>query len=340
MARQQNAGQKKRVTSYDVARVAGVSQSAVSRAFRPGLSVSDKTKAKVMKAAKKLGYKPNAIARMLITQRSGMVAVIISSISNLVYPELLSRVTDQLSARGVRVLLFTLDESSQLEELLEQIWTFQVDGVIALTAHFDHRDITKFEEHDIPVVLYNRQVPDHPVNTVCVDHAQGIRQLVDLLVEAGNRRFLVLSGPPDSDVANERRRFALEQLGEHGFTDVPVLYGDFSYQSGKDCFAQWMQDHDAPDAVICSNDTMAIGCIDQARGTHGIEVPQQMSVVGFDGMYAAFWTGYELTTVRQPVNQMAKAAADILMERIDNPEAPPEKRVLAGTLIRGKSARA
>ncbi len=111
MAKQHNAGSKKRVTSYDVARVAGVSQSAVSRAFRPGLSVSDKTKAKVMKAAKKLGYKPNAIARMLITQRSGMVAVIISSISNLVYPELLSRVTDQLSARGVRVLLFTLDES-------------------------------------------------------------------------------------------------------------------------------------------------------------------------------------------------------------------------------------
>jgi DNA-binding LacI/PurR family transcriptional regulator len=339
MAKQQNAGSKKRVTSYDVARVAGVSQSAVSRAFRPGLSVSGKTKAKVMKAAKKLGYKPNAIARMLITQRSGMVAVIISSISNLVYPELLSRVTDQLSARGVRVLLFTLDESSKLEELLEQIWTFQVDGVIALTAHFDHRDIAQFEEHNIPVVLYNRQVPDHPVNTVCVDHSQGIRQLIDLLVEGGNRRFLVLSGPPDSDVANERRQIALAQLGEHGFKDVPVLYGDFSYQSGKDCFAKWMQDHDAPDAVVCSNDTMAIGCIDQARGTHGIEVPGQMSVVGFDGMYAAFWTGYELTTVRQPVNQMAKAAVDILMERIDNPEAPPEKRVLAGALIRGKSAR-
>lgn len=340
MAKQHNAGSKKRVTSYDVARVAGVSQSAVSRAFRPGLSVSDKTKAKVMKAAKKLGYKPNAIARMLITQRSGMVAVIISSISNLVYPELLSRVTDQLSARGVRVLLFTLDESSQLEEILEQIWTFQVDGVIALTAHFDHRDIAQFEEHSIPVVLYNRQVPDHPVNTVCVDHTQGIRQLIDLLVEAGNQSFLVLSGPADSDVANERRRIALEQLGENGFKDAPVLYGDYSYQSGKDCFAEWMKDHDAPDAVVCSNDTMAIGCIDEARGTHGIDVPGQMSVVGFDGMYAAFWTGYELTTVRQPVNQMAKAAVDILMERVENPEAPPEKRVLAGTLIRGKSARA
>lgn len=334
-----SAGSRKRVTSYDVARAAGVSQSAVSRAFRPGLSVSAKTRDKVMKAAKKLGYKPNAIARMLITQRSGMVAVIISSISNLIYPELLSKVTDRLSDRGVRVLLFTLDESSQLEGLLEQIWTFQVDGVIALTAHFDHRDIAQFEEHQIPVVLYNRQVPDHPVNTVCVDHAQGITQLIDLLVGSGSERFLVLSGPTDSDVANERRVIALNRLAELGFRDLPVLCGDFSYQSGKACLAEWLADNEPPDAVICSNDTMAIGCVDEARN-HGIRIPEDMAVVGFDGIHAAFWSGYELTTVRQPVNQMAKAAVDILMERIENPEAPPEKRVLAGQLVKGKTTRA
>jgi len=335
----QHSNGRKRVTSYDVARVAGVSQSAVSRAFRPGLSVSLKTREKVMKAAKKLGYKPNAIARMLITQRSGMVAVIISSISNLIYPELLSRITDQLSEKGVRVLLFTLDESSLLEELLEQVWTFQVDGVIALTAHFDHEDIAQFEEHHIPVVLYNREVPDHPVNTVSVDHGQGIRQLVDMLLAAGHQEFLVLSGPIDSDVANIRREIALDQLSRNGIENVPVMYGDFSYQSGKDCFAEWMKQHDAPDAVICSNDTMAIGCIDEARSAWSLEVPAQLSVVGFDGIHAAFWTGYELTTVRQPVNQMARAAVEILMDRIENPEAPPEKRVLAGFLVKGSSAR-
>ena len=334
-----NNNKKKRVTSYDVARVAGVSQSAVSRAFRPGLRVSTKTKDKVMKAAKKLGYKPNAIARMLITQRSGMVAVIISSNSNLVYPELLSRLTEQLSEKNVKVLLFTLDGSDQLEELLEQVWTYQVDGVIALAAHFDYRDIAQFEQHQIPVVLYNRQVLDHPVNTVCVDHEQGIRQLIDLLVEDGNKKFLVLSGPTESDVANDRRNIALQNLSRHGFENIPVLYGDYSYQSGKDCFAEWMQDHDAPDAVICSNDTMAIGCMDEVRGAQGLKIPQQVSVVGFDGIHAAFWSGYDLTTIRQPVNQMAKAAVSILMERIENPDSPPEKRVLSGSLILGSSAR-
>jgi DNA-binding LacI/PurR family transcriptional regulator len=311
----------------------------VSRAFRPGLSVSAKTKEKVMKAAKKLGYKPNAIARMLITQRSGMVAVIISSISNLIYPELLSRLTDNLSKQNIKVLLFTLDASEQLDDLLEQIWTYQVDGVIALAAHFDYRDITQFEQHSIPVVLYNRQVLDHPVNTVCVDHEQGIRQLVDLLIGGGSKNFLVLSGPTDSDVANDRRNIALQHLSRHGFEDVPVLYGDFSYQSGKDCFAEWMAEHDAPDAVICSNDSMAIGCIDEARGGHDLKIPQQVSVVGFDGIHAAFWSGYELTTIRQPVNQMARAVVSILMERIEHPDAPPEKRVLAGSLIQGTSTR-
>jgi DNA-binding LacI/PurR family transcriptional regulator len=334
-----NNTRKKRVTSYDVARVAGVSQSAVSRAFRPGLSVSTKTKDKVMKAAKKLGYKPNAIARMLITQRSGMVAVIISSISNLSYPEVLSRLTDSLTEQNVKVLLFTLDRSEQLEEILEQIWTYQVDGVIALAAHFDYRDITQFEQHNVPVVLYNRQVVDHPVNTVCVDHEQGIRQLVDLLITGGSKSFLVLSGPTYSDVANERRNIAIQHLSRCGFDDVPILYGDFSYESGKECFAEWMADHDAPDAVICSNDSMAIGCMDEARGGHGLKIPEQISVVGFDGIHAAFWSGYELTTIRQPVNQMAKAAVSILIERIENSEAPPEKRVLAGSLIKGSSAR-
>lgn len=330
---------KKRVTSYDVAKVAGVSQSAVSRAFRPGLSVSAKTKDKVMKAANKLGYTPNAIARMLITQRSGMVAVIISSMSNLVYPELLSRLTANLAEQGVKVLLFTLDAAEQLESLLEQIWTYQVDGVIALAAHFDYSDIAKFNEHDIPFVLYNRQVISHGVNSVSVDHEQGIMQLVDLLIETGNKNFLVLSGPQDSDVANVRREIALSNLARHGLNDIPVLFGDFTYESGRDCFSNWMKDHPAPDAVICSNDSMAIGCMGEARKVHGLKIPEQLSVVGFDGIHAASWSGYELTTIRQPVNQMARAAVGILMDHINEPGTPAEKRVLSGSLVRGTSTR-
>jgi DNA-binding LacI/PurR family transcriptional regulator len=174
---------------------------------------------------------------------------------------------------------------------------------------------------------------------VFCDHERGIQQLVKGLVDSGHKRFLVLSGPEFSEVANDRREIALKHLKAEGFQDTPVLYGDFSYQSGRDCFAEWMSGHEAPDAVICSNDMMAIGCIDEARSRHGLSIPGQVSVVGFDGFDAAGLDSYNLTTIRQPVDQMAKAAVSILLERIESPDHPPEMRVLAGEFIRGNSAR-
>lgn len=329
----------KKVTSYDVAREAGVSQSAVSRVFRPGLSVSQKTRDKVMETANKMGYRPNAIARMLITKQSGMVAVIVSSRANVNYPEVLSQVSKQLATRNKRVLLFTLDDADELDELAEQIWTFQVDGVIALAAHFESDRLAQFEEHKIPVVLYNRNVPGAMANTVCCNHELGIKQLIDELQLSNPKNYLVLSGPKDSDVANERREIALNLLQQYGIEDVSVLYGDYSYQSGRDCLAQWLANNPTPDAVICSNDTMAIGVIDEARENHGIHVPNDMSVVGFDGITSSAWQSYQITTIKQPLEQLVKASVEMLLDHIENPDAPPEARVLTGALIKGNSVK-
>jgi DNA-binding LacI/PurR family transcriptional regulator len=329
----------KNVTSYDVAREAGVSQSAVSRVFRPGLSVSKKTRDKVMETANRMGYRPNAIARMLITKQSGMVAVIVSSRANVNYPEVLSQVSKQLAAQNKRVLLFTLDDPNGIDELFEQIWTFQVDGVIALAAHFESHRLAQFEEHDIPVVLYNRNVPDAMANTVCCNHDLGIKQLITELEKNNPKKYLVLSGPKDSDVANERREIAVKLLKQFAVEDVSILYGDYSYQSGRDCLAKWLQNNPAPDAIICSNDTMAIGVIDEARENHGIHIPNDISVVGFDGITSSAWKSYQITTIKQPLEQLVKAAVEILLERIKNPDSPPEARVLTGSLIKGNSVK-
>jgi DNA-binding LacI/PurR family transcriptional regulator len=329
----------KQVTSYDVAREAGVSQSAVSRVFRPGLSVSTKTREKVTAVANKMGYRPNAIARMLITKQSGIVAVIVSSRANVNYPEVLSQVSKQLAARNKRVLLFTLDDAEGVDDLIEQIWTFQVDGVIALAAHFESQRLAQFEQHKIPVVLYNRNVPDALTNTVCCNHERGIKQLLGELILSNPKSYLVLSGPKDSDVANERRKITLDLLEKSGEKVVHVLYGDFTYQSGRDCIAQWLEKHPAPDAVVCSNDSMAIGVIDEVRENHNIHIPNDMSVVGFDGIASSAWQSYQITTVKQPVEQLVKAAVDMLLEHIKNPDSPPEARVLTGTLIKGNSVR-
>jgi len=329
----------KKVTSYDVAREAGVSQSAVSRVFRPGLSVSQKTRDKVMATANEMGYRPNAIARMLITKQSGMVAVIVSSRANVNYPEVLSQVSKQLAARNKRVLLFTLDDVEGLDELFEQILTFQVDGVIALAAHFESHRLAQFEKHEIPVVLYNRNVPDAMANTVCCNHEQGIKQLITELEKNNPKKYLLLSGPEDSDVANERREIAIKLLEQFGVKDVSILYGDYSYQSGRDCLAKWLQHNPAPDAIICSNDTMAIGVIDEARENHDIHIPNDISVVGFDGITSSAWQSYQITTIKQPVEKLVKAAVEMLLEHIENPDSPPEARVLTGALIKGNSVR-
>ena len=327
----------KRVTSYDVAEVAGVSQSAVSRVFQKGRSVSDKTREKVLATANELGYKPNAIARMLITKHSGMVAVILSSRVNLIYPEVLSLLNKRLSEKNERVLLFNLDDAAGLDDILEHIWTFQVDGVIAIAAHFDNESINKFKQHQIPVVLYNRRVAGHSASSVCCNHEQGIFELVDILHNFEHKNYLVLAGPEESDVAQERCELALKALSNKGINNVPIEYGDFSYASGRQAFLSYMASHSAPTAVVCSNDTMAIGVIDEARENYGLRVPEDLSVVGFDGVNAVFWHSYQLTTVKQPIEQMTKAAVDILLEQIALPENPAQLRVWSGTLIQGNT---
>jgi DNA-binding LacI/PurR family transcriptional regulator len=328
---------KKRVTSYDVAKAAGVSQSAVSRVYVEGRSVSKKTKEMVLATARELGYKPNAIARMLITKRTGMVAVILSSRANLIYPEVLSLLNKRLSEKNERVLLFNLDDAAGLDDILEQIWTFQVDGVIALAAHFDNDSIEKFKVHNIPVVLYNRRVSGHSASSVCCNHEQGISQLVDILDDFGHKQFLVLAGPSESDVARERLECAIKALSSKGYNDVPIKYGDFSYDSGRLTFAAAMHSNNVPTAVICSNDTMAIGVIDEARKKFGLRIPEDLSVVGFDGVNAVFWYSYQLTTVKQPLEQMTKAAVDILLEQIESPENPAQLRLWSGSLIEGNT---
>ena len=325
------------VTSYDVALRAGVSQSAVSRCFKPGASVSKKMRDRVMKVSLELGYQPNAIARSLITRRSGMVAVIISNLTNLYYPEVLSELTQRFSERGARVLLFTLQRESEIDDILEQVWRYRVDGVVA-AARLSREQVEQFDRHHVPFVFYNRYFQDHPVNAVCCDQEGGARLLVNRLHAAGHRRFGVIGGPPDSAVGAERTRGAMARLAELGLAGVPMAAGDFGYERGREALRELMK-RGSYDAIIAANDVTAIGAMDAARFEFGLTVPQQLSIVGFDGVGPASWSSYSLTTVRQPVRRMAEAAVAMLMDRIEQPGTSPEKRVFAGILLDGGSAR-
>ncbi len=335
----QSKTERRRATSYDVAELAGVSQSAVSRVFQDGASASQAMRDRVVAAADKLGYRPNAIARGLITQRSNMVAVVISKLTNLYYPEVLVQLTQRFSERGVRVLLFALERESDSGSAVEQMLQYRVDGIIT-AAMFTPAELKTIENSQIPVVFYNRTSQDQLISSVRCDQEEGERWLVDELVNAGHRSFGIVEGPADSVVSIQRKMGALNELAAMGIDDITTVSGDFGYETGRMCFREMVEKRGSPpDAVIAANDVMAIGCIDEARVAFGLDVPGEISIVGFDGVGPARYAAYNVTTVRQPVQRMTEAAASMLLERIDNPELSPEKRAFSGIPIRGNSAR-
>ncbi len=325
-------------TSYDVARRAGVSQSAVSRCFKQGASVAPRTREKILAAARELNYFPNAIAQGLITRRSNLVAVIISNLTNLYYPEVLAELTQRLSAQGIRVLLFSLAAESDVDEVLDQVWRYRVDGaIVAARLHPDQ--LAAFADRGVPVVLYNRIGEGVPVASVCCDSVSGEHALVEALVDGDHQVFGIIAGPADSYVGEERVEAARQRLQQLG-RDCRIVRGNIDYGSGDAGLKQLMQMTDRKlDALICANDLMAIGAIDSARINFGIEVPRSLSVVGFDGVGPATWLAYQLTTIRQPVRRMTEAAVAMLIERIERPELSPEQRLFAGELLPGSSAR-
>ena len=327
-----------RATSYDVARHAGVSQSAVSRCFKPGASVALRTRERILASARELNYYPNAIAQGLITRRSNMVAIIISNLTNLYYPEVLAELTQRLSAQGIRVLLFSLAAESDVDEVLDQVWRYSVDGAI-VAARLHPEQLAAFADRGVPVVLYNRIGEGIPVASVCCDSVSGEHALVDALVASDHQVFGIISGPSDSYVGEERVEAARRRLQQLGRSCL-IVRGNFDYASGDAALRELMRQTDRKmDAVICANDLMAIGVIDSARTNFGIAVPHDLSVVGFDGVGPATWLAYQVATIRQPVRRMTEAAVAMLLERIERPDLSAEQRLFPGELLPGSSAR-
>ena len=328
----------RRATSKDLARRAGVSQSAVSRSFGPNGSIAPATRERILKAAVELGYKPNALAQGLISRRTNLVAVILSSLTALHNPEILVQLSHRLTRHDLRMLLFSLDAEGDVDGVLDQVWRHSVDGVIC-AAHLTDARIAQFDGNGVPLVLFNRAGGRLPATSVGCDSVSGQHELVDRLLAAGHRRFAIIAGPSDSYVGEERRRAALARLEEAGIADVPMRRGDYGHASGTEAMMALAADRRGIDAVIAVNDLMAIGAIDAARERLALHIPDDLSIVGFDGSDPAIWASYQVTSIRQPMKRMTEAAVEMLVERIGNPRAPAERRLFAGEFLSGKSAR-
>jgi DNA-binding LacI/PurR family transcriptional regulator len=331
--------ESRRVTSYDVAMLAGVSQSAVSRCFKPGASVSKATHARVMLAAGALDYTPNAAARSLITRRSNLVAVLVSQLVSTQSPEVLAELSRQFALRGKRILLFSLSDTDDVDLTLADIWRYQVDGAV-VAAQLSNQQVAEFERRHVPLVLFNRNLRHKSVNAIVCDQVEAARVMVARLAAAGHKRFAMIDGPHDSSIAQERKRGVAERLAELGLAPPLTVCGNYDYASGARGLREIVERLGGlPDAIICASDVMAIGCLDTARHDLGIRVPEQMSVTGFDGIGAGAWLSYRLTTLRQPLQHMALASVEMLSGLIDDHGAGPERRVFSASIVEGATAR-
>ena len=325
-------------TSYDVARLAGVSQSAVSRCFKPTGSISEKTRLKVLAAAAELNYAPNAIARSLITRRSNIVAVLITETSTRHTPEILFQLNVELLRRGLHLLLFSITQEMGAGDVIAEVLRYKVDGVIACTT-LPNEQIQLCNQRGIPVVLYNRVAPTQNACSVSCDHVNANRDIADRLYRSGHRRFAFLAGGAGAPVSVQRQQGFVGRLQELGINDIAIAVGDFSYESGQACLVELMQRDRPASAVVCANDGMALGAMDAARFDCGLRVPEDVSIIGFDDVSSARRPPYQLTTVRQPVEELARHVVQMLVERVEDTQLAPSVLLLPGELMVRKSAR-
>lgn len=328
-------------TTYDVARLAGVSQSAVSRTFTPGASVAPATRARVLEAAEALGYRPNLIARSLITRRSRIIGVAVGYLHNQFYPRVLEALSDRLQAAGYHLLLFTAPQDGDADPQLEEVMRYRVDGLVLASATLSSRLAAECKANGVPVVLINRTTRGAGIESVTGDNLAGGRAIAEFLVAGGHERFAFVAGLANSSTNRDRERGFREGLAAHGVKRIERAVGNYDFEQASKAADALFAGRRArrPDAVFCANDHMAIAVMDAIRHRHGLRVPEDVSVVGFDDAGPASWPSYQLTTFSQPVEAMVDATVRLLESRLAKPDLPPRRVVVPGELVVRSSAR-
>jgi len=306
----------KRATSKDVAREAGVSQSTVSRVFNSsGINVSERKKKIILEAAEKLGYRPSQIARSLNAQSTKIIGFVMREFGNVFYMQALSLFTEKLQDAGYSVMIFNLKDDYQVERNLQTALEYQVAGLIITSATISSPLVEGCIKYKTPVFLFNRISEGINVNTVCCDNIDGGRAVADFLVDRGHRRFAYISGEAGSSTNRDRRRGFLEQLKQRGIEEVLEVAGDYSYESGFNAAEQVVSAR--CDGVFCAADAMAMGFIDYIKYRTELSVPEDISVVGFDGLPLQNDIHYSLTSFQQPLERMVDKTVEGLLDKID-----------------------
>ncbi len=323
------------VGSEDVARLAGVSRSAVSRAFTEGAYIAEGTKAKVLEAARVLGYRPNAIARSLSGRRTGIIGIVLGQLENPFYAEILEALTKLLQARGLAPLLF-LSDPENMDELVSTLLTYQVDGVLLPAATLSSRMAVQCERSGTPVVLVNRYSRHENISSVAGDNLGGGASVAELFIRQGIRRIAYIGGLPDTSSDNDREQGFRMTLSANGIVPIAAVPGYYTHEGGA-AAARKIFMTQRPEAIFCANDVMAMAALEVAEREFGIAVPKDLVIVGYDNSKQAGWPLYSLTSVDQNIPEMATRAVNLLIEHIAEIAMPAQHLVVPSRLVERRS---
>ena len=328
-----------KITSMEVAKLAGVSQSAVSRVFTPGASSSKKTNELVRKAAAELGYRPNVLARSLITGKSRMIGLVVAYLDNYFYPEALELLSSALQKKGYHVLIFMSgNKEGDIAEAVDEILDYQVDGIIAASVSMSSDLAKRCTSAGVPVVLFNRTQDDDRLSAVTSDNFQGGQKVARFLLAGGHKRIGYIAGWEGASTQRDREKGFTEELVRNGQELYAREVGNFNSDEARQAARTMFSKQNFPDAVFVANDAMAIAVIDVIRFELGLQVPEQVSVVGYDDVPISSWPAYDLTTVRQPANRMVAETVSILIESIENKTTKARRIEIDGPLmVRGSA---
>jgi DNA-binding LacI/PurR family transcriptional regulator len=326
-----------RATIKEVAKLAGVSTSAVSRSFTPGASVSAETRHKVLAATRVLGYRPNALARSLMTKRTELIGLVANNFDNPVFMEIFDLFTRRLQLRGRRPLLANLSEGGATEAALEMLLQYSVDGVIVASSTLPQQFVIACAEAHLPVVhVFGRSSGSKlPIHVVAPDNVQGGSLAGDTLLERGYRRIAFLGGPQTATSTEDRLRGLNESLIRGGMKPSVVVFAHaYTHDAGVLTMRQLLREGGI-DAVFCGDDNLAMGAIDACREA-GLDVPRDIGVIGFNDMTIAAWPAYNLTTIRQPTAEIITAAVELVLAIVERPVRRPILRLFdCRAVIRG-----
>lgn len=338
MSTEHGTAKAKRVTAQHVAMRAGVSISAVSRAYTPGASVSPGTRSKILAAAEALGYQPNVMARSLMTGRTELIGLVSNNFDNPAFMEIFDLFTRKLQEHGLRPLLVNLSGLPGPDEAVSMLRQYSVDAVIVASSTVSPDFIAGCNAAGIPVIhAFGKAARHSPVQVVGADNRQGGRLAAEVLLSRGYRHIAFLGGPQQATSTIERLKGFESGLQAGGTAPVTKVFaGSYSHEGGRQMMGSLLKDRRI-DAVFCGDDILAIGALDACK-EHGRRVPEDMGILGFNDIAMASWPAYNLSTIRQPIAEIIVASVDraikvVSGEQDDTSGKPfPCEVVLRGTL--------